>query len=289
VSLSALTALIEDELREGWQKAPWLTPVSVGALLDRAGDCLPGSLVLLAGGVDATCEDELLPAAVSMQTLALTRLLPAGVYREFLYARALIAITHLPAFVIQSFSDVVKGWSGKDKGEREEKRSLSLGTLGRLRMSEEEYLEQAYAETGVLFASCCQIGARLAMCTNEVVEALTTYGFSLGMAVQIRKDSAPWFQARKNRLPLATPSLPVIHSLEHSEQTRLLLSATHGAVPPAALLRCLRQSGSIAYTNAMVHSYIRKAKASLSVLPSSPVKEALLDVLSTVWTGTGKE
>lgn len=290
VSVPRLSATIGRELRDGLQATSWLAPASVNEWLALSGDRLPGTLLLLSGGLGPTGEERLLPAAVAMEMMVLARLVQDDGHREFLYARAFASVAHLPAFVIGAFSDVMESFAMERV--RENTQSLDLP------MTEEQYLEHVYAKSGLLLATCGQLGARLTACPAETVEALTMYGFALGMALQIREDMRPWLgvglsgfpraqvqraQVQGGRLPM-----PVIHSLLHSEQTRLLLTAAT-RVPVKSLTRCLRQSGSLAYTDSVVSTYIAKAKASLSVLPSSDIKTALLDLLSTLSLDLEKE
>jgi len=290
VSVPRLSATIQRELRDVLQEASWLAPASVNEWLALSGRCLPGTLLLLSGGLGALGEERLLPCAVAMELMVLARQVREDAHREFLYARALGAVTHLPAFVIQAFADVLE--ASALQRLREDTQGLDLT------VTEEQYLEHVYARSGLLLATCGQLGARLAASPAETIEALTMYGFALGMALQIQEDMRPWLgggyggfpraQVPRARVQDSRLPMPVIHSLLHSEQTRLLLTST-SRVPVKSLTRCLRQSGSLLYTDSVVSTYIHKATASLSVLPSSAVKTALLDLLSTLSLDLGKE
>jgi geranylgeranyl pyrophosphate synthase len=275
-----------------------LSPVSSSAwgtvedVVPDSKNCLHGLLVMLAGEVADALQEELLPAATAMELLnrAMNGMQQAGaafqsvLVGEVLYTRGLSLVARMHSEAVQVFADlaehlVSEKWKVRESGQL-------------LKTTEQEYFEHAYAKSAIVLANCCKMGALLGSCPSEVVEAMTSYGYSLGMALQISQDLQVLMEriGGGDRISFAkwdqgTLPLPLIHSLQESQHTRLLLSSTEvraQSVACLALLRCLRETKSIRYTHEVVESYAKKAKASLSVLPASMIKTLLVDLVDLV-------
>lgn len=316
-------------------------------------------LVWLAGEAAEVPHEDLLPAAAAMELLhhavSVRDERPASVS----VARAFSLIAKTTPDSVQSFAELAEQLV-TGKWRRHTRVDL-------WHMTEQAYLEEVYSKSALLLATSCKIGASLGplgSCPSQMREALTAYGYSLGMAWQIQEDlhallgADGWRQAfgregrgragagkeRGSRVstgggdaggaPLRgtaaafqypshrtgtvakagamvprlgwnsgastwlgqprvlgasweqdTLPLPVIHSLQHSERTRWLLlsSRTHRRpISHPLLVRCLQDSGSLQYTRSVTRAYVKKAKASLSALPSSLAKCQLLDVANSL-------
>ena len=311
--VNARVQLVQKEMRGILLEARALPEWMVDDLFTEAGNCLRALLVLVAGEAAHAVGDSLdnvMQAAISLELLywanRLHDLLGDGGLRrrgawegwtgahggldpvllgDFLFTRGLTRVAKLPASVFRAFSDLTAQLIL-------EKMYVRDGVFGGLEATEREYLERTYVKSPVILATGCKVGAQLGGCPSEVKEALTTYGYSLGMALQIQQDlqeltkswarvgTAVFYNLHDKVLPL-----PVIHSLQNSSVTRKLLSSRFSTLRPVArnsLLRCLEASGSIAYTLEVARSYLNKARASLSVVPASEAKGLLLHLVDTL-------
>ena len=311
--VSARLQLVQKEMRTILLSSRALPEWMVDDLFTEAESCLRALLVLVAGeAANAAREslDNVMQAAISLELLYWANRLhdltgDEGLRRrgawegwtgahggfdpvllgDFLFTRGLSQVAKLPASVFRAFSKLTAQLIL-------EKVHVRDGVFGGLETTEREYLERTYAKSPMILAIGCKVGAQLGGCPSEVKEALTAYGYSLGMALQIQQDlqdlmqsgarvgTAVFYNLHDKVLPL-----PVIHSLQNSSAMRKLLSARFSALRPVArnsLLRCLEASGSIEYTLEVARSYLNKARASLSAVPASEAKGLLLHLVDTL-------
>lgn len=302
-ALETHAELIRTELRMQLQSGPvqadWLE-----GLLGQGTLSSCGLLLLLAGEAADADHEALLAAAVAMELLGASVRLHDGIpsgpkvrplahapydteeIGDYLLARALRIVSTLPRKSFRTFAELLEGlMDAKIRGGQE-------NTM--LHVSEQEYLERTYAKSAVLLATACKMGAGLGSAEASVVEALTAFGYAVGMAWQIREDwLACGSEGGSGETPLfldidlAQLPLPVVHSLQHSARTRSLFAlqapaATRWAFPRHPLLRCLQESGSLDYSADLARTYVLKAKASLAGLPASLPKCLLLDAANTL-------
>ncbi len=135
---------------------------------------------------------------------------------DFLLARALdiAAKTKEPGII----SVIAKITQDMSQGEIDQ-----LSKKGKLDLSEKEYLSVIERKTAVLIQGACQSGAILANAQKEKEDALTQYGYHLGMAFQMADDlldytasaeelgKNPGADMREGKL-----TLPLIHSLANA-------------------------------------------------------------------------
>jgi len=254
VTTNAWQAHIE-QIRNEWQimlrQAPVPADVLADWLLDE-GTRGCGLLLLLAGEVAgaegellvrAAASTELFASALELHDRAARR--PAGsrgvplpptldpvLIGDFLYVRALSQVARLPGTVFQTFAELSEQLVDAKLRVKGGDHVIGLSELG--------YLEQVYSKSAALFATCCRMGAELGQPEPQVIEALTAYGYSLGMALQMCED------------------------LQELHTSRLRWPATAHDLDPERTLDLAR-------------SYVLKARASLSGLPASLPKCLLLD------------
>ena len=305
--------LVQKELRAILLEARALPEWMVDDLFTDTENCLRALLVLLAGEAADAEPEHVMQAAVSLELLYWANrlhdlLVDAELRRrgawegwtgahggldpvllgDFLFTRGLSQVAKLPVPVFRIFSALTEQLILAKIHVRD-------GMASGLETTEREYLERAYAKSAVLLATGCKVGARLGGSPSEVKEALTSYGYSLGMALQIQQDLQELMQGGPGTGRVGTAvfynlhdkvlPLPVIHSMQNSSAMRKLLSSRFTSLRPVArnsLLRCLEASGSIAYTLSVAQSYLSKARASLSAVPASEAKGLLLDLVDTL-------
>ncbi len=168
-----------------------------------------------------------------------------------------------------------------------------IGEQGNLDLREGDYLEIVRGKTAELTACCCRLGAAFAEAPEPVVENLTRYGRSLGIAFQIADDLLDLLgreeEAGKSLgtdLKQLKLTLPLIHALHEAapalaRELRSLLN--HPEEEELELLqRHLRESGSIAYAIRVAERYASDARQALSCLPLSECRQILEDLTHQV-------
>ena len=180
---------------------------------------------------------------------------------------------------------------------------LQMEKLGHL-INEEEYFDLIYRKTACLFKVSMQLGAVIAnpAATQEAVDApfeetLGEYGRNLGLAFQIVDDVLD-LPANDDVLgkPAASDlregkaTLAVIHALERGtgadrEAIRTVLAdRSFTRVAHAEILEILHRHGSIAYAMDTACAYAEAARQSITELPETDYKRALLWVPGYVTT-----
>ena len=163
---------------------------------------------------------------------------------------------------------------------------LQLDNRGNLDLDEETYFQIIERKTASLCATCCELGARFAGADEGQVEALRTYGLSIGTAFQIQDDildlvgdvravgKTLGVDAEKGKL-----TLPLIHFLrtapvEHQALLRSLLSGPD-ADRAEKIRNLIIPSKSLQYARDRARQLIDKARSALLALPDSDARRAL--------------
>ncbi|WP_064606017.1 octaprenyl diphosphate synthase [Photobacterium sp. J15] len=154
--------------------------------------------------------------------------------------------------------------------------------------TEESYMQVIYSKTARLFEAATQVAAILAEAPTEVEAAMQDYGRYLGTAFQLVDDildyTADGKEMGKNvgdDLAEGKPTLPLLHAMHHGneEQSAMIREAIekgNGLDKLEPILACMREVGSLEYTQLRAEEEADKAIASLSVIPDSEHKEALI-------------
>jgi octaprenyl-diphosphate synthase len=153
----------------------------------------------------------------------------------------------------------------------------------------EDYLQVIRFKTAKLFEASARLGAVLADADNTTEEACADYGRSLGTAFQLVDDLLDYEGATEqlgknvgNDLREGKPTLPLLIAMERgTEQERAIVrhAIEHGEVARLAdIVRIVRSTGAITATREAARTEADKARASLEVLPSTPYRDALLDL-----------
>ena len=169
---------------------------------------------------------------------------------------------------------------------------LQMEKLGHL-INEEEYFDLIYRKTACLFKVSMQLGAVVAQPQARTEapfeDALGEYGRNLGLAFQIVDDVLDLTaqdiilgKPAASDLREGKATLAVIHALERGtgadrEAIRMVLADRNfQRVEHAQILEILRRHGSLAYAMDTACAYAEAARQSLSDLPDSDAKRALL-------------
>jgi len=203
---------------------------------------------------------------------------------DFLLARGLsIAADTGLCEVIRVIARITENMSQGEIRQMERKGDITL--------SEEEYLEVIRCKTAVLFEGACRTGALVAGAEASTVQALTEYGFHLGLAFQMADDLLDYTQTvgvlgkragadlREGKL-----TLPLIHALSRApaeprrRMKAILDKPDFTDAEFIDLVQMLHCHGGIAYTQSQATMHIQKAKSMLHRFGSSSTRELLMDI-----------
>lgn len=164
---------------------------------------------------------------------------------------------------------------------------------GNLELGEDEYLDIIDAKTGELTACACKLGALFAGMPEDVVDRMTSYGRSLGIAFQIADDLLDLVgeetlagKSLGSDLEQQKLTLPLIYLLqqaspEHQARARAILGAA-GNHKREALLPLLHASGALDYAKRRAEAFAMAAGAELACLSDSQARHILETLVERV-------
>jgi octaprenyl-diphosphate synthase len=203
---------------------------------------------------------------------------------DFLLARALALCADSGKIrVIHIISDLTENMSTGEVHQLMRKGDISL--------TEDEYLEVIRRKTAVLFQAACTVSAVIADASEEKENALSDFGYYLGMAFQMADDLFDYTldtadlgkevgaDLREGKL-----TLPVIHALKQAnsadrdQMVKIIENENFSVDEFKLLVQLLEKNDGITYTQKTAAAYIEKAKSTLAVFEPSKTKETLLDI-----------
>lgn len=172
---------------------------------------------------------------------------------------------------------------------------LQLERIGRVDVSEADYMELVDRKTAGLFSACARLGAVTANASETDETKLGEYAWNLGMAFQLVDDVLD-FTADENTLgkPVGGDlregkvTLPVIYALQScSTKERSLIETvvkdrSYGEVPFSSILQVVREYGGIDSTRRRAHDFAAKARTLIGTFVESPYQRALYAVADLV-------
>ena len=164
---------------------------------------------------------------------------------------------------------------------------LQLMNVGDPETSEESYLKVIYRKTAKLFEAGARIAAVLAGAPASTESAMQHYGRSLGTAFQLVDDALDFDASAEelgknlgDDLAEGKPTLPLIFAMgvaAPAERELLRTAILDGALDQLdAVQSIIESSGALQYTLARAQEAADKATGSLSELPESDHKQALV-------------
>ncbi len=153
--------------------------------------------------------------------------------------------------------------------------------------TEARYREVIKRKTAILFSAATQLGAVIAESEESQIQALADYGMHLGTAFQLIDDvldyTANTEELGKNigdDLAEGKPTLPLIYAIDNgtAEQSAFLKQVIKEGNGDAfnEVFEIVKSTGAIAYTEKCADEEAEAATKSISSLPDSPFKEALI-------------
>jgi len=156
--------------------------------------------------------------------------------------------------------------------------------------TEASYLQVIYCKTAKLFEAATRLAAVISGQTAEIELAMQNYGKYLGTAFQLVDDILDYTADAKEMgknvgddLAEGKPTLPLLYAMQHGDkaQQQLIRDAIekcNGMDNLTQILAAMEQTGSLIYTQKKAEEQADLAIASLSVLPESEYKEALVSL-----------
>jgi all-trans-nonaprenyl-diphosphate synthase len=207
---------------------------------------------------------------------------------DLLFAQASICLARL-------MNPVIVGIYGRVLGE------LCAGEISQMKqqfaskVDWDAYIAKSVAKTASLFAAGCHSSAILNGSTNEIVQALQTYGLKLGICFQIIDDLLDVVGTREqlgkepgSDLQSGTITAPALFVLERQDKPAQALAnlinsrSICTADGSEEALNLIRQNGGVQATLALAKKFAKESVESLTILPNSEYKDNLLSVVDYV-------
>jgi geranylgeranyl pyrophosphate synthase len=153
----------------------------------------------------------------------------------------------------------------------------------------QQYLWRIGGKTAALFANATEGGATLGNCSERAIEAMRTYGYSLGMAFQIVDDVLDFNGDEESMgkpvgsdLLEGTITLPGLLFLERYPQDnpikRFILAKRDRDARLREALDAVANSEVLDDSLDIARDYVKRANEAISFLPESDTKRCMLDL-----------
>ncbi len=172
---------------------------------------------------------------------------------------------------------------------------IQLERIGKLDVSEADYMELVDRKTASLFSACARLGALVGGADESTERKLAEFAWNLGIAFQLVDDILDFTAREKtlgkpvgNDLREGKVTLPLIYAMEHSNGTgralieSVLRDKNYDRVPFKDVLTFIREQTGIDRARARAQFFSDKARTIISGFPESPYQRALLAVTDLV-------
>lgn len=171
---------------------------------------------------------------------------------------------------------------------------LQIQKTRKLDIDEETYFKVISDKTASLLETCCTIGAMSTTENKDYIEAMRSYGHSLGMAFQIRDDILD-YEGTSNLIgkPVGGDikekkiTLPLIYALNRvsaSEASRIrkVLKNGNDKTKVKEIIAFVKANNGIDYALKIAQKFSDEAIASLNIFPENETKSSLKDLVDFV-------
>jgi octaprenyl-diphosphate synthase len=172
---------------------------------------------------------------------------------------------------------------------------LQLERIGKIDVSEADYMELVHRKTAGLFSACARLGALVAGADSAAEDKLGEYAWNLGMAFQLVDDMLD-FTAREQTLgkPVGGDlregkiTLPLIYALERAtpDERRLietvLKERNYDRVPFREVRTLIERYHGFSRTQDRAQAFTDKARQLIGEFPESSYQRALYAVTELV-------
>jgi octaprenyl-diphosphate synthase len=172
---------------------------------------------------------------------------------------------------------------------------IQLERIGKVDISEADYMELIDRKTASLFSVCARLGTVIAGGDEAAETRMGEFGWNLGIAFQLVDDVLDFTSREKilgkpvgNDLREGKVTLPLIYSLktatpdERGMIETILSDGNYDQVPFVNILQLLHRHRGVERALERAQSFTDKARAVLAGFPESPCQRALLAVTEMV-------
>jgi octaprenyl-diphosphate synthase len=172
---------------------------------------------------------------------------------------------------------------------------LQLERIGKIAVSEADYMELVDRKTASLFSACARLGALMGGASEAIETRLGELAWNLGIAFQLIDDVLDFTSHEKvlgkpvgNDLREGKVTLPLIYALEQATpEERQLVAAVlkdgnYDQVPLQQILRMIRQHHGFDRVRERAQSFTERARAIIGEFPDSPYQRALFAVTELI-------
>lgn len=202
---------------------------------------------------------------------------------DYLFTRAVSMLSGvLPAEKLNLLARAIKIVCEGEVDQYRDRGNFDVGIIS--------YLKRIGRKTAVLFSAACTLGAYAGKCPVEVTRALQRFGFSFGMAFQIRddlkdftSDSLTEGKTVGNDLMEGVITLPVIYAIRYcpkiKDDIEKFFSEKCKEKEAVKLVEVIRQTGGIHKAEEMLEKYIKRGIKALEELPDNRYKVILAELV----------
>lgn len=172
---------------------------------------------------------------------------------------------------------------------------LQLDRLGRIDVSEADYMELVDRKTASLFNACCRLGAMAGGSDDAQAARLGEFAWNLGMAFQLIDDILD-FTSKENILgkPVGNDlaegkvTLPLLYALTETtrEETRMietiLKDCNYDRVPFSAVLEIIEKYKGVERAQERAQQFTARARQVIDSFPDSPYRKAVLTIADII-------
>ena len=172
---------------------------------------------------------------------------------------------------------------------------LQLDRIGKIGVTEADYMELIDRKTASLFSACARLGAMAAGAEEAAEARLGEYAWNLGIAFQLIDDVLDFTSREKilgkpvgNDLREGKVTLPLIYALESAEAEErklvetVLADGNYDQVPFGKILHVLHRYGGVERAQERARAFTEKARAIIAEFPESAYQRALFAVTDLV-------
>jgi len=172
---------------------------------------------------------------------------------------------------------------------------LQLDRIGKIAVTEADYMELIDRKTASLFSACARLGAIAGGADESAESRLGEYAWNLGIAFQLIDDVLDFTSREKilgkpvgNDLREGKVTLPLIYALESAEpeERRLvetvLADGNYDQVPFGKIIQILHRHSGVERARERAQSFTEKARAIILEFPDSLYRRALRAVTDLV-------
>lgn len=172
---------------------------------------------------------------------------------------------------------------------------LQLERMGKVDITEADYMELVDRKTASLFSVCARLGTVVAGGDEATETRMGEFGWNLGIAFQLVDDVLDFTSREKilgkpvgNDLREGKVTLPLIYALksampgERAIIESVLADGNYDQVPFVNILQMLHRHNGVQLALDRAQSFTAKARAVLAGFPDSPCQRALLAVTEMV-------